>query len=43
MNAFSRTLQQLIVLQDRRAQMDDASQVVDVLPTPPNRADLSPQ
>jgi hypothetical protein len=41
MNAFSRTLQQLLVLQDRRASESDGDQadggeVIDVLPSPPH-------
>jgi hypothetical protein len=36
MNAFNRTLQQLLFLQDRRARDEDGNQVVDVLPSPSN-------
>jgi hypothetical protein len=36
MNAFNRTLQQLLFLQDRRAREEDESMVVDVLPSSSN-------
>ena len=36
MNAFNRTLQQLVFLQDRRGRDEDESQVVEVLPSPSN-------
>ena len=36
MNAFNRTLQQLLFLQDRRARDEDQSQVVEILPSPSN-------
>ena len=36
MNAFNRTLQQLVVLQDRRGRDEDETQMVDVLPSPAN-------
>ena len=34
MNAFNRTLQRLLFLQDRRAREEDESQVVEILPSP---------
>jgi hypothetical protein len=43
MNAFNRPLQQLVVLQDRRARHEDESQVVDVLPSPSNGSDVASQ
>ena len=36
MNAFNRTLQQLLFLQDRRAQDEGESQIVKILPSPSN-------
>ena len=41
MNAFSRTLQQLLFLQDRRARQEDESQVVEVLSSPSNGRDAA--
>jgi hypothetical protein len=43
MNAFNRTLQQLLFLQDRRARDEDETQVVDVLPSPSNGRDTASQ
>ena len=43
MNAFNRTLQQLLFLQDRRARDEDESQVVEVLPSPSNGRDAASQ
>ena len=36
MNAYNRTLQQLLFLQDRRARDEHESQVVEILPSPSN-------
>ena len=43
MNAFNRTLQQLLFLQDRRARDEDESQVVEILPSPSNGRDAASQ
>lgn len=43
MNNFNRTLQQLLVLQDRRVREEDESQTVDVLPAPSNGGDAASQ
>ena len=42
-NAFNRTLQQLLFLQDRRARSEDDSDVVEALPLPSNERDTAPQ
>jgi hypothetical protein len=41
MNAFNRTLQQLLLLQDRRARNEEEGQVVDVLPVPSSERDAA--
>ena len=43
MNAFNRTLQQLLFLQDRRARDEDESQVVEILTSPSNGRDAASQ
>ena len=41
LNAFNRTLQQLLLLQDRRARDEEEGQVVDVLPGPASERDAA--